>query len=92
MAQSFTATGMGALAKTEDGTRRRVLITGAAGRIGSYFAEHSHQSYDLRLMVMESDDATKIEGFGEIVTGDLLDLDRLKEVCAGMDNSTASGR
>ncbi|HVF09633.1 MAG TPA: NAD(P)-dependent oxidoreductase [Abditibacteriaceae bacterium] len=85
MAQSFTATGTGALAKTEDGARRRVLVTGAAGNIGSYFTEHSHQNYELRLIVLESDDATKIEGFGEIVKGDLLDLDRLKELCAGMD-------
>ena len=42
MAQSFTATGTGALAKTGESTRRRVLVTGAAGNIGSYFAEHSH--------------------------------------------------
>jgi nucleoside-diphosphate-sugar epimerase len=85
MTQSFTATGTGALAKTSDGAPRRVLVTGAAGNIGSYFAEHSHQNYDLRLMVLETDDASKIEGFGEIVTGDLLDLDRLKELCNGID-------
>ena len=85
MTQSFTATGTGALAKTEDGARRRVLVTGAAGNIGSYFAEHSHQNYELRLMVLETDDASKIEGFGEIAIGDLLDLDRLKELCTGMD-------
>src|SRR4051812_29135218 len=32
-------------------TKRKVLVTGAAGNIGSYFAEHSHNRYALRLMV-----------------------------------------
>jgi len=86
MAQSFTATGTGALAKTEDGARRRVLVTGAAGNIGSYFAEHSHQNYELRLMVLESDDASKIEGFGEIVKGDLRKTSRMpRPLAAGMN-------
>ena len=84
MAQSFTATGVGALAET-NATQRRVLVTGAAGRIGSYFAEHAQGKYDLRLMVQESDDASHIQEFGEVVTGDLLDLDRMKELCAGID-------
>lgn len=67
--------------------RRRVLVTGAAGNIGSYFAEHSHRRYDLRLMVQEvdDDDARKIRPYGEVVTGDLGDLDRLKELCRGVD-------
>ena len=33
----------------ETTTRRKVLVTGAAGRIGSYFAAHAHDHYDLRL-------------------------------------------
>src|SRR4051812_25256301 len=66
--------------------RRRVLVTGAAGNIGSYFAEHSHRRYDLRLMVQEmDDDAKKIGGFGELMTGDLADLDGLKALCDGVD-------
>lgn len=85
MAQSFTTTGTGALTKERDGVRRRVLVTGAAGRIGSYFAEHSHSKYDLRLMIMEGDDPSKISGFGEVVTCNLLDLPRLKEICKGID-------
>ncbi len=28
-----------------------MLVTGAAGNIGTYFAEHSHRRYELRLMV-----------------------------------------
>lgn len=84
MAQSFTANGAGALAK-EAPERRRVLVTGAAGNIGSYFAEHSHDRYDLRLMVRQGDDAKEINGFGEVVEADLADLERLKEICEGID-------
>lgn len=84
MAQSFTATGIGALA-AENATHRRVLVTGAAGRIGSYFAEHSRGKYDLRLMVQDSDDASKIAQYGEVVVGDLLDLERMKTFCEGID-------
>jgi H2-forming N5,N10-methylenetetrahydromethanopterin dehydrogenase-like enzyme len=36
-------------------------------------------------MVQESDDASHIQQFGEVVTGDLLDLDRMKELCTGID-------
>ncbi|MDQ3900879.1 MAG: NAD(P)-dependent oxidoreductase [Actinomycetota bacterium] len=84
MPQSFSATGTGALGTTS-GNRRRILVTGAAGNIGSYFAEHAHDRYELRLMVLPSDDATAIQPFGEVVTGDLLDLDRMKELCTGID-------
>ena len=86
MAQSYTATETGALAKAAAGVRRRVLVTGAAGRIGSYFAEHSHHKYDLRLMDREADEnAEKIKAYGEFVTADLGDLERLKELCQGID-------
>ncbi len=85
MSQSFTATEDGGLAQTTP-ARRRVLITGAAGNIGSYFAEHSHKKYDLRLLVLSGDDnAAKLRGFGEIVTGDITDLERMKEVCRTVD-------
>lgn len=84
MAQSFTADGTGALAELS-GAKRRVLVTGAAGNIGSYFAKHSEGKYDLRLMVHEGDDASEIEGLGEMVVADLSDLERLKSVCAGID-------
>lgn len=85
MAHSYTATGTGALAQTST-AQRRVLVTGAAGRIGSYFAEHAPERYDLRLMVQEMDeDAEALKQFGEVVTGDLGNLDRLKELCDGVD-------
>ncbi len=85
MAVSFTATEPGALAKIDEGSRRHVLVTGAAGNIGSYFAEHAHEKYTLRLMVQEGDDASAIQDYGEVVTGDIRDLERMKEVCAGID-------
>ena len=86
MAQSFTATEAGALAKTAVGAKRHVLVTGAAGRIGSYFAEHARDKYALRLMVRgDEEEIDDIKPFGEVVECDLGDLDRLKEVCAGVD-------
>ena len=86
MAQSFTATEIGALAKTTAGTKRHVLVTGAAGRIGSYFAEHAQDKYALRLMV-RGDEAgiDHIQPFGEVVEADLSDLERLKEVMDEID-------
>ncbi len=86
MAQSFTATETGALAKTSEETKRSVLVTGAAGRIGSYFAEHARDKYALRLMVRGDEEGIdKIRDYGEVVEAELSDLERLKEVCAGID-------
>lgn len=85
MSESFSATETGALAQSSD-VRRSVLVTGAAGNIGSYFAEHSNSKYDLRLMVKEiDDDARALEQYGELVIGDLSDLEGLKKLCAGVD-------
>jgi nucleoside-diphosphate-sugar epimerase len=63
-------------------------VTGAAGRIGSYFAENSQGKYELRLMIQGSEDAEnieKIKPLGEVVTASLDELDKLKELCAGID-------
>jgi nucleoside-diphosphate-sugar epimerase len=85
MTESFTATAPGALAKGKP-QRRRVLVTGAAGNIGAYFAQHSHQNYDLRLMVHTLDqDAAALRQFGEVVAAELADLARLKELCRDID-------
>ena len=65
---------------------KRVLVTGAAGRIGSYFAERMHRVYELRLMVRGDEDGIeRLQAWGEVVAADLADLERLKEVCAGAD-------
>ena len=84
MSQSFST--YRPLAALDDSARRRVLVTGAAGRIGSYFAQKLHQKYELRLMVRDGDEDTAgIEGLGEIVTCDLLELPHLEELCEGVD-------
>src|SRR5687767_5132892 len=91
MAHSYTATKDGSLACDTPQVRRKVLVTGAAGNIGSYFAENSHQRYDLRLMIRPSDQEKKKEGVekirdkGEVVVGELSELDKLKQFCRGID-------
>jgi nucleoside-diphosphate-sugar epimerase len=86
MAQSFTAQAPGALAQMDDNTRRRVLVTGGAGNIGSYFATHSHHKYDLVLLEREWDEeGKKLREFGELVTGDVTDLEALKAAFVGVD-------
>lgn len=85
MAQSFTATNNGALSEAT-ALRRKVLVTGAAGNIGSYFAANSHDKYALTLMVHERDEeAQKLEQYGEVIEGDITDLDQMKTLCQGMD-------
>ena len=83
MSQSFSLT---APLTALQPKRRRVLITGAAGNIGSFFASRMHQKYDLRLMVRDADeDADHIRDFGEVVICDLADLARLESLCQGVD-------
>ena len=68
-------------------SKRRVLVTGAAGNIGSYFAEHSYQRYDLRLMVLKAElaQAEPLRAYGEVITGDITDLAQMKAACQGID-------
>lgn len=72
-----------------DDRRRRVVVTGAAGNIGSYFAVHHDPSkYVLRLMIRGNENPERIALIrpnGDVQIGDLGDLDRLKEIFAGAD-------
>jgi nucleoside-diphosphate-sugar epimerase len=68
-----------------EGKRRTVLVTGAAGRLGTAFAQRARDRYDLRLMVRSGEDRSAIETCGEIVEGDLADLEGLKRICEGID-------
>jgi nucleoside-diphosphate-sugar epimerase len=89
MPQSFTAEkSQLPLAETKPTRRRRVLVTGAAGNIGSYFARHAHRRYDLRLMVHGDEKPERIERihkFGRVVEGDITKLDQMTSLCAGTD-------
>lgn len=85
MTESFTATGAGSPPRASSGMGR-VLVTGASGRIGSYFAEHSHDRYQLRLMVEEMDErAERLRHWGEVVVGNLDNLQRMKDLCTDID-------
>jgi nucleoside-diphosphate-sugar epimerase len=63
---------------------RRVLLTGAGGRIGSAFRTFEGDRYDLRLV---DRDGSKIGNAGksEVIEADLSDLAVCQEVCAGID-------
>jgi len=68
--------------------RRKVLVTGAAGNIGSYFAQHSCRRYDLRLMVHGDEDAKQVRKlckFGQQIVGDIRDLEVMTRMCKGID-------
>ena len=65
---------------------RRVLVTGAAGRIGSYFAAHSGRNYQLRLTDRNfGEKREKMREYGEVMEGALHDLAFLKTACEDMD-------
>lgn len=69
-----------------ESTSRRVLVTGAAGRIGSYFAEHSHDRYELRLTDLSfAERHAELGAYGELLEGELHDLAFLKHACSGID-------
>lgn len=88
MAQSFTAAETGPLASPEVALRRSVLVTGASGNIGSYFAAHAHRRYQLRLMVRPDESPEKVEPirrFGEVVQAELHDLEAMKRACEHVD-------
>jgi nucleoside-diphosphate-sugar epimerase len=75
-------------ASAPQSARRKVLVTGAAGHIGSYFARHAHEKYELRLLVRPEDKpelVERIHALGEIVVGDIRDVQRMKEIAHGID-------
>ncbi|BCM91347.1 uronate dehydrogenase [Abditibacteriota bacterium] len=84
MAHSFDANGTGALAQLNS-TTRRVAITGAAGRIGSYFAEKLHHKYELVLIDRDADDLQKVASYGKTVLAELSEIDKLADAFQGAD-------
>jgi NAD dependent epimerase/dehydratase family len=65
-------------------TPRRILVTGADGHIGSYFITHVPREYALRLLIQPGHQPPELAGTTSI-TGDLSDLEGLKEACAGIE-------
>ena len=68
-----------------DEARVRVLVTGAAGRIGSRFAPHAASRLDLILADKPGVDMSALEPHGRVVHCDLTDLLQLTERCSGVD-------
>jgi nucleoside-diphosphate-sugar epimerase len=66
--------------------RRFVLITGAAGRIGTAFREAHGERYRFRLTDLDTDTLADTPGADhDIVRLDIADAGACREVCAGID-------
>jgi NAD+ dependent glucose-6-phosphate dehydrogenase len=66
--------------------RRFLLLTGAAGRIGSAFREAYGERYRFRLTDLHTDTLGDTPGAGhEIVHLDIADAETCREACAGID-------
>lgn len=64
---------------------RKVAITGAAGRIGSAYAEHAASTYDLVLIDLPGSDWEPLRRYGSVHESDLLDLTELADAIRGCD-------
>jgi NAD(P)-dependent dehydrogenase (short-subunit alcohol dehydrogenase family) len=62
-----------------------VLITGAAGNIGSYVASHARSDLTLRLLDQPGSEWGDLRAHGEVVEADITDLEAMKQACAGID-------
>ena len=85
MAESFSLVHTVHEKHAQSAGRLRVLVTGAAGNIGSYFCLHSGRDFDLRLFCHDRDDTSKIKDAGELFVGDVTKLDDCKRACEGID-------
>ncbi|MCF7837629.1 MAG: NAD(P)-dependent oxidoreductase [Candidatus Marinimicrobia bacterium] len=64
---------------------RRVLVTGASGRIGASFSESAHDRYRLRLLVHREEHLAAVARHGEAVLGELSDPSSIYPAFAGVD-------
>ncbi|CAF3849388.1 unnamed protein product [Rotaria sp. Silwood1] len=73
---------------TTTNTRLFILVTGAAGRIGSYFTKNANkQKYKLRLMVHPSNPPEEVESLkshGEVIEAELEKVESLLKACEGV--------
>ncbi|UJR21312.1 hypothetical protein I4U23_024403 [Adineta vaga] len=74
---------------TTSNSPRLILVTGAAGNIGKYFAQHANkQKYKLRLMVRSLNVAAKVEPLkphGEVIEAQMDKIETLEKACEGVD-------
>ena len=63
-------------------TNTRILLTGAAGRIGSFLTRHLRGRYEFVLTDLEP--LTELHGY-PFTQADIADLDALRELCRGVD-------
>jgi nucleoside-diphosphate-sugar epimerase len=69
-----------------ESNRRFILLTGAAGRIGTAFRQALGQRYRFRLADLKTDDLTTTPGAGHhIVTMDVADAAACARACQGID-------
>jgi NAD+ dependent glucose-6-phosphate dehydrogenase len=72
------------LSKNGGNDHVRVLLTGAAGRIGSAFVQATSNRYQFRLADRVTDSLSPA-GDQEVMQLDIADLDACRAACAGMD-------
>ncbi len=65
--------------------KRRVFVTGASGKIGSYFSEYACELYDLTLMIRPTHNENRIASFGRVVRANLEEKERLSRLLEGID-------
>ncbi|HEU5430012.1 MAG TPA: NAD-dependent epimerase/dehydratase family protein [Thermomicrobiales bacterium] len=71
---------------TDLAIRPWVLLTGAAGRIGTAFRQEAGTRYHFRLTDLQVDGLADTPGEGhQVVRLDVADLDACRDACAGMD-------
>jgi UDP-glucose 4-epimerase len=82
MSASFTVARPGITGMVTD-KKKRVLLTGAAGNIGTYCARDFTELYDLRLMVhsLEHAQQAQLDQYGDVVAGDVTDIQAVHEAC-----------
>ncbi|AYG78888.1 Uronate dehydrogenase [Streptomyces hundungensis] len=65
--------------------RLKVIITGAAGRVGRGFAEFAASRFELTLLDRPGVDLSGLDAYGRTDHCDLADLPRLTRLCRGAD-------
>ncbi len=72
------------LPQPEPSKKQTVLVTGAAGRIGTHFCEQTHERYDLRLLDHHGK-TDKLQALGQTLDCELRDSEALRGHLTGVD-------